>query len=69
MSQQPKPKQTNPLVISMLGLILVVFGIVDIITVNKLLGTVLLAAGLVLGISGLQRYKLLKAQLKQKKQP
>ncbi len=68
MSQQPKPKQTNPLVIAVFGLLLIVFGIVDIIAVNQIIGTILLAVGIVLGVSGIQRYKALKAQIQQKKQ-
>ena len=67
MSQQPKPKQTSPLVIAMLGLILIVFGIADIIIDKMLIGILLLGVGLILGINGIQRYKVLKAQLQQKK--
>ncbi|TFE27523.1 DUF3185 family protein [Cohnella luojiensis] len=68
MSQPTTSKPTNPLLISVIGLILIVFGIVDLITVDKLLGTILLTIGIVLGISGIQRYKALKAQLLRNKQ-
>jgi hypothetical protein len=69
MKQQPKPKQTNPLVLSVIGLMLVMFGSIDIIYDKKVLGIVLLVAGFILGINGVQRYKALKAELqtKQKK--
>jgi hypothetical protein len=68
MKQQPKTKPTNPLVLSVIGLMLVVFGSVDIIFDKMLLGIVLLVAGFTLGISGIQRYKALKAHLQTKKQ-
>ncbi|MCD9026130.1 hypothetical protein [Cohnella silvisoli] len=68
MKQQSKPKQTNPLVISVIGLMLILFGIADILFDKKVLGIILLAAGFILGISGIQRYKLLKEQLAMKKQ-
>lgn len=54
--QQTKQKQTNPLVISVFGLMLTVFGIIDYIQVNKLLGIILVIAGIFLGITGVQKY-------------
>ncbi|WP_372660932.1 hypothetical protein [Cohnella sp.] len=63
----PKQKQTNPLTISVIGLMLTVFGIVDYIYVNKLLGIILVIVGIFLGITGVQKYKALKALLQQKK--
>jgi uncharacterized membrane protein len=68
MKQQPKPKQTNPLVLSVIGLMLIVFGSIDIIYDKKVLGIVLLVAGFILGIYGIQRYKELKANLRTKQQ-
>jgi uncharacterized membrane protein len=68
MKQQPKPKQTNPLVLSVIGLMLVVFGSVDIIFHMKVLGIILLVAGFILMIHGIQRYKALKANLRSKLQ-
>lgn len=65
---QPKQKQTNPLVISVLGLMLTIFGIVDYIQVNKLLGIILFVVGMFLGIIGVQKYNALRASLQQKKQ-
>jgi hypothetical protein len=46
---------------------LILFGTVDVIFNMKILGIVLLVAGFILGISGIQRYKLLKAQIQMKK--
>jgi uncharacterized membrane protein HdeD (DUF308 family) len=64
---QSTQKQTNPLVISVIGLMLTVFGIVDYFNVNKTLGVVLVIIGVLLGIVGIQKYKTLKMQLKQNK--
>lgn len=62
-----KKKQTNPLVIAMFGLMLLVFGIVDYLNVNKLLGIVLIVIGIYLGVIGMNRYQILKRQLQQNK--
>jgi uncharacterized membrane protein len=62
-----KQKQTNPLVIAVFGLMLLVFGIVDYLNVNQLLGIVLSLVGIYLGVTGINRYKVLKRQLQQKK--
>lgn len=62
-----KKKQTNPLVIAMFGLMLLVFGIVDYLNVNKLLGIVLIVIGIYLGVIGMNRYQILKSQLQQNK--
>lgn len=62
-----KKKQTNPLVIAMFGLMLLVFGIVDYLNVNKLLGVVLIVIGIYLGVIGMNRYQILKRQLQQNK--
>lgn len=68
MNQQSNPKQTNPLVIAVFGLMLILFGVTDIVLDKMLVGIILLAAGLILGISGIRRYKALKDQLRQDKQ-
>jgi uncharacterized membrane protein len=68
MKQQPKPKQTNPLVLSVFGLMLVVFGSLDIIFNMKVLGIILLFAGFILVIYGIQRYRAIKANLRSKQQ-
>jgi uncharacterized membrane protein len=64
---KPKPKQTNPLVIAVIGLMLFVFGVVDVLFVNRLIGIILICAGVYLGVTGIQRYKTIKSQQQQQK--
>jgi uncharacterized membrane protein len=64
---KPKQKQTNPLVIAMIGLMLFVFGVVDVLFVNRLIGIILICAGVYYGLNGIKRYKILKSQLQQQK--
>jgi len=63
----PAKKPTNPLSVAMIGLLLVVFGIVDLLYVNRALGTLLTAVGVAVGIAGLTRYRTLKRQLAERK--
>ncbi|MBD2846730.1 hypothetical protein IDH44_16155 [Paenibacillus sp. IB182496] len=53
----------NPLFLSVIGLLIVIFGVVDVMYVNKLLGGALLFAGLVLGVTGIVRYSKWKEKL------
>ncbi len=47
----------NPHALSILGLMIVIFGIIDILTVNVLVGVVVLVLGVVIGYTGLNRAK------------
>ncbi len=47
----------NPHALSIFGLMLVIFGIIDMLTVNVLVGVVVLALGIVIGYTGLNRAK------------
>jgi hypothetical protein len=66
-TNQPTNKPTNPLVIAVFGLMLIAFGFADMIFVNRLLGIALMIAGVYLGITGVNKYKALKAKLQQQK--
>lgn len=50
----------NPLLYSVLGLMVLIFGIVDYRFLNKTLGVVLILIGLGLGIYGLVHYRRIK---------
>lgn len=68
MKQQQPTKQSNPLILSVIGLMLVIFGVTDLYIDRVWIGIVLLAAGIAIGISGIIRYRALKAaHNKQKK--
>ncbi|MFC5531530.1 hypothetical protein [Cohnella yongneupensis] len=56
--QNPKqsPKQ-NPHALSLLGLMIVIFGIVDTIFLSTAVGMTLLVAGIIIGYTGLTRAK------------
>lgn len=50
----------NPHALSILGLMLVIFGIIDMLMVNLFVGTIVLAAGIITGYVGLNRAKQMK---------
>ncbi|GBF76189.1 hypothetical protein PA598K_04639 [Paenibacillus sp. 598K] len=50
----------NPLLYSVLGLMALVFGVVDYLLVNKTLGVVLSLGGLALILYGIARYRQVK---------
>lgn len=52
----------NPYALALIGLMVVVFGIVDILFVNAAVGTVLLVIGGVVGYVGLNQAKQVKAK-------
>lgn len=47
----------NPHALSILGLMIVIFGIIDMLMVNVLVGIVVLAIGIITGLVGLNRAK------------
>jgi len=53
-------KQQNPLLFSVFGLFLIIFGIVDFLFLNKTVGITLLIGGIVLAAFGIVRYRKIK---------
>ncbi|THF79870.1 DUF3185 family protein [Cohnella fermenti] len=49
--------KSNPLQLAVLGLMVLIFGIVDLIFLNKTVGVVLTVAGAVLAYSGWNRHQ------------
>ncbi|HUC90805.1 MAG TPA: hypothetical protein VMS09_02125 [Paenibacillus sp.] len=48
--------QQNPLLLSVVGVFLLIFGVTDIIFLNKIVGIGLTVAGLAIGVAGLKRW-------------
>ncbi|QJD82037.1 hypothetical protein [Cohnella herbarum] len=64
MSRQSQAKQPNPLILSVLGLICVVFGVTDLFIDRVWIGIFLIAVGLLVGVNGIRRYAALKKRLR-----
>ncbi|MFC5702219.1 hypothetical protein ACFPVX_13030 [Cohnella faecalis] len=47
-------RKTNPLLYVIFGVLLAAFGVIDLLYVNRLIGTALVIAGIWLGINGLR---------------
>lgn len=57
---KPDAKPQNPLLLSVLGVMLIVFGVVDILILDPWVGAALTALGLALGAIGLNNYNKIK---------
>ncbi|MBN2980207.1 MULTISPECIES: hypothetical protein [Cohnella] len=57
---KPDAKPQNPLLLSVLGVMLIVFGVVDMLILDLWVGIALTALGLALGAIGLNNYNKIK---------
>jgi uncharacterized membrane protein HdeD (DUF308 family) len=53
-------KQQNPLLLCVVGVFFIIFGVIDIIFLNKIIGLALTVAGVAFGVNGLRHWQKLK---------